>query len=71
MLTSFLSGNARVDALIECTVLSFVRSQILLVLLEHFLVVLGESRDLVNVLDRLVWPVRGDLTRGAGVHSPV
>ena len=66
-----LSGNTRVDALIECAVLSLVCSQILLVLLEHFLIILGESRDLVNVLDRLVWPVRGDLTRGAWIHSPV
>ena len=71
MFSTSLGGNTRVDSLIECAVLSFVGSQILLVLLEHFLIVLSESRDLVNVLDRLVWAVRGNLTCSARVHPPV
>ena len=52
-----LGRDTRVDSLIERTVLSFVGSQILLVLLKHLLIILSEPRDLVNILDLLVWAI--------------
>ena len=46
-----LGRDASIDPLVEGTVLSFVGREVLLVFLEHFLIILRESRDVVDVLD--------------------
>jgi hypothetical protein len=46
----FLSGDASVDTLVECTTWR-VNRELSLILLEHLLVVISKSLDLVDIRD--------------------
>jgi hypothetical protein len=68
VVASALGGDAAVDTLIKDAA-RWVNGKKLLIILNYFLVVFSQCRDLINVFDRLVRAMTCDLASGMRKHA--